>query len=37
MSLRIRKYIGAMPFFRTAVVNGDGRARHGVSQPVAWS
>ena len=27
MSLRIRKYIGALPFFRTAAGNGqDGRA-----------
>ncbi len=37
MSLRIRKYIGVMPFFRTAVANGEGRASHKAAQPAAWS
>ena len=32
MSLRNRKYIGAMPFFRTAVANGKGRDSHAATQ-----
>ncbi len=36
MSLRIRKYIRGMPFFRTAVVNGHGCASHEATQPVAF-
>ena len=44
MSLRNRKYIGAMPFFRTAVANGKGRdkscshpASHGLTLPLGGS
>ena len=34
MIRRIRKYIGATPFFRCAVANGTGRAGHAVAQGI---
>jgi hypothetical protein len=34
--LRIRKYIDATPFFRTAGVNGK-KGRDGIAQATAWS
>ncbi len=35
MSLRIRKYIGATPFFRPAVTNGAARAGHGAAYTIS--